>query len=46
MRKDGGVFDQFSGASITPRAVVGTVHRGLAFFARNRDALLAAQEAG
>lgn len=46
VRKDGGVFDQFSGATITPRAVVGTVHRGLAFFARNRDALLAAQEAG
>ena len=46
VRKDGGVFDQFSDATITPRAVVGTVHRGLAFFARNRDALLAAKETG
>lgn len=41
VRKDGGVFDQVSGATITPRAVVGTVHRGLAFIARQRHALLA-----
>ncbi|MCA0920199.1 RnfABCDGE type electron transport complex subunit G [Pseudooceanicola nanhaiensis] len=41
IKRDGGVFDQFSGASITPRAVVGTVHRGLALFDRNRAALLA-----
>ncbi|MBB4211542.1 electron transport complex protein RnfG [Rhodothalassium salexigens DSM 2132] len=40
VRKDGGVFDQFSGATITPRAVVATVQRGLALFARHRDALL------
>ncbi|MCB1356510.1 MAG: electron transport complex subunit RsxG [Maritimibacter sp.] len=42
--KDGGTFDQFSGATITPRAVVATVHRGLTLFARNRDALLAPME--
>lgn len=40
VKRDGGVFDQFSGASITPRAVVGTVYRGLAFFDRHRAALL------
>ena len=41
VRKDGGVFDQFSGATITPRAVVSTVHRGLALFERHRPELLA-----
>lgn len=29
VRKDGGVFDQFTGATITPRAVVGAVKRTL-----------------
>ncbi|ARE40201.1 Electron transport complex protein RnfG [Rhodovulum sp. P5] len=42
VQKDGGIFDQFSGATITPRAVVGTVHRGLSLFARHRGALLTA----
>lgn len=41
VRKDGGVFDQFSGATITPRAVVKTVYRGLNLYARHRDALAA-----
>lgn len=40
VKKDGGVFDQFAGATITPRAVVGAVKQGLDFFAQNRDALL------
>lgn len=40
VQKDGGIFDQFSGATITPRAVVGTVHRGLALFDRHRSALM------
>lgn len=31
--KDGGVFDQFTGATITPRAVVQAVKQGLEFFA-------------
>lgn len=44
LRKDGGMFDQFSGATITPRAVVGTVHRGLTFFDRHRAALLTPTE--
>lgn len=48
VKRDGGVFDQFSGATITPRAVVATVHRGLEMFARQSDVLLAplGKEAG
>lgn len=41
VRRDGGVFDQFSGATITPRAVVDGVRRGLELFQRNRAAFLA-----
>lgn len=33
VKKDGGRFDQFSGATITPRGVVKAVHEGLAYFA-------------
>ena len=40
VRKDGGDFDQYTGATITSRAVVGTVGRTLAFFARHREELL------
>lgn len=32
VKKDGGVFDQFSGATITPRKVVQAIRRGLDFF--------------
>ncbi len=39
--KDGGVFDQFTGATISPRAVVKAVHRALIFYDRNRDRLFA-----
>ncbi|MEM8553226.1 MAG: electron transport complex subunit RsxG [Pseudomonadota bacterium] len=39
--KDGGDFDAFSGATITPRTVVGTVRRGLELFARHEATLLA-----
>jgi len=31
VKKDGGVFDQFSGATITPRAVVGAIHQALLY---------------
>jgi len=41
VKKDGGDFDQFTGATITPRAVVKAVHRGLEQFAAERDNLLA-----
>ena len=40
VRKDGGEFDQFTGATITPRAVVSTVYNTLEFFRLNREALL------
>ena len=36
VRKDGGIFDQFAGATITPRAVVKAVKGGLEFFAAHR----------
>lgn len=41
VRKDGGVFDQFTGATITPRAVVRAVHNTLVYFRQHRDALFA-----
>ena len=36
VKKDGGVFDQFTGATITPRAVVGAVYNTLKYFSENR----------
>ncbi len=40
VKKDGGMFDQFSGATITPRAVVKAVREGLEFFKFKRAELL------
>jgi electron transport complex protein RnfG len=40
VKKDKGVFDQFTGATITPRAVVASVHNALLFFEKNRDSLI------
>lgn len=40
VKKDGGVFDQFAGATITPRAVVKAVKGGLVFFEKERSTLL------
>lgn len=37
--RDGGAFDQFTGATITPRAVVRAVRKALEYFAANRDTL-------
>lgn len=42
VRKDGGDFDQFAGATVTPRAVVAAVKRCLELVARHGDALYAA----
>lgn len=39
VRRDGGVFDQFTGATITPRAVVGAVHAALRYVEKNRAKL-------
>ncbi len=40
VKKDGGVFDQFAGATITPRAVVKAVKGGLEFFGHEKTRLL------
>lgn len=40
VKKDGGQFDQFSGATITPRAVVKAIHEALQFFAAHKTELL------
>ncbi len=37
VKKDSGVFDQFAGATITPRAVVKAVKGGLEFFAAHKS---------
>lgn len=39
VKKDGGEFDQFTGATITPRAVVKRVQHVLEFFEANKAAL-------
>ncbi len=39
VKKDNGVFDQFTGATITPRAVVGAVRNTLLYFNAHRDEL-------
>ena len=41
VKKDRGEFDQFAGATITPRAVVGAVHRALQYFDSHQAELLA-----
>jgi electron transport complex protein RnfG len=41
VKKDGGDFDQFTGATITPRGILAALHGGLDFFARHRDTLTA-----
>ena len=42
VRKNGGEFDQFAGATITPRAVVVAVAKTLAYVRDHRDTLFAA----
>jgi electron transport complex protein RnfG len=42
VRKDGGDFDQFTGATVTPRAVVHAVAASLVYFRQHRDELFAA----
>ena len=43
VKKDGGAFDQFTGATITPRVVVRTVHRVLDWYTRKGEQLLQQQ---
>lgn len=40
VKKDRGTFDQFAGATITPRAVVAAVHRALQYFDAHKAELL------
>ncbi|MDD5058846.1 MAG: electron transport complex subunit RsxG [Sideroxydans sp.] len=40
VKKDGGIFDQFAGATITPRGVVKAVRGGLELFDKERATLL------
>jgi Na+-translocating ferredoxin:NAD+ oxidoreductase subunit G len=40
VKKDGGIFDQFTGATITPRAVVKAVKHGLDFFNAHRTEIV------
>lgn len=40
VKKDGGEFDQFTGATITPRAVVDAVKRALEFYHQYKDTIL------
>lgn len=42
VRRDGGMFDQFTGATITPRAVVAAVQRTARYAQNNMDTLFAA----
>ena len=42
VKRDGGEFDQFTGATITPRAVVEAVHKALLYFAAHRQSLFSA----
>jgi electron transport complex protein RnfG len=39
VKRDGGEFDQFTGATITPRAVVKAVHNALLYFDQNQNTL-------
>ncbi len=39
VKRDGGSFDQFTGATITPRAVVSAVQQALVYFEEHRDRL-------
>jgi len=40
VKRDSGVFDQFTGATITPRAVVQAVHLCLVYFDRHKEKLI------
>jgi electron transport complex protein RnfG len=46
VKRDGGEFDQFTGATITPRAVVKAVHSALLYFNQHRKELFNETEDG
>lgn len=39
VKRDGGIFDQFTGATISPRAIVNAVYRSLLYFDTHKDEL-------
>ncbi|MCF6281335.1 MAG: electron transport complex subunit RsxG [Candidatus Polarisedimenticolaceae bacterium] len=39
VKKDGGIFDQFTGATITPRAIVNSVKRTLIYASEHKEAI-------
>lgn len=41
IRRDGGAFDQLTGATVTPRAIVKAVRETLEYFAANQEAVFA-----
>lgn len=45
VRRDGGDFDQFAGATITPRAVVKAIRRALTWFGDNQALVFATDDA-
>ena len=46
VKKDGGAFDQFTGATITPRAVVKATHKFLEYVQTHREELFAPSRTG
>jgi len=40
VKKDGGDFDQITGATISPRAVVGAVRQGLEFYRQHQEQII------
>jgi electron transport complex protein RnfG len=46
VKKDGGEFDQITGATISPRAVVGAVRKGLEFYRDHRQEVFAETRGG
>lgn len=45
VKRDGGVFDQFTGATVTPRSIVEAVRKTLIYVQANKDALYDKQTA-
>ncbi len=46
VKKDGGEFDQITGATISPRAIVGAVRKGLEFYRDHRADVLTDNQGG
>ena len=44
LKNDGGTFDQLTGASITPRAIIKAIRETLVYFDTNREQIFAAAE--